>query len=66
MFKLSFTAKDLVRAGWAFLAGVIGYVALHSAEFSNVTWKPFVYGAVVAGLVSIKNLLLADGTTVKG
>lgn len=68
MFKLSFTLKDLIRAGWAFLGGVVAYLAVNQAAISNgtVDGKALLTGAVVAGVVSLKNLLLADGTTAKG
>jgi len=66
MFQLSFTKKDLVRAVWAFLAGGIGtYVTMQQAHATG-DWKVLLGAVVTAGLVSVKNLILADGSTLKG
>jgi hypothetical protein len=68
-FGIGFTVKDVVRGVWAFLAGALAYVSLAATEVvegSVVDTNALIYGAVVAGLVSVKNLFLADGTTIKG
>lgn len=66
MFKLSFTRKDLIRAAWAFVAGGIGaYVVAQQANQTG-DWKVLLGAVVTAGLVSVKNLILADGSTAKG
>ena len=62
MFKLSFTRSDLVRAFWAFVGGAVAFYLVQGKG----DWKSVVAGAVTAGLVSVKNLLLADGSAVKG
>jgi hypothetical protein len=68
VFELKFTKADAVRSAWSFAAGVIGYLALsqHAIENGTADWKALAAGAVVAGLISIKNLVLKDGTTLKG
>jgi hypothetical protein len=68
MFHISFTKADLIRAAWSFLGGALAYLGLVQADIvsGNADWDAVVYGAVVAGLVSIKNLVLKDGTTLKG
>lgn len=67
MFKLSFTKKDVVRAAWAF--GVAFLVAL-GASANGVhdlsTAQAAVVAAVVAGVLAVKNLVLADGSALKG
>jgi len=68
VFDLSFTRRDVVRAIWSFLAGAVAYVALAQADIINgqVNYKALIVGATVAGLVSLKNFLLADGSVAKG
>jgi hypothetical protein len=65
MFGISFTKSDLVRAIWTFLFGVAGYVAVTGGGVPD-DWKAFAAGAVMAGLSAVKNLVLKDGTTLKG
>jgi len=65
MFGISFTTKDLVRSVWAFIFGALGYVVVAQPK-DVITWKAAAIGGVAAGLAAVKNLLLADGTTVKG
>lgn len=68
MFELTFGKRDLVRLIWSFLAGALAYIGLAQADVINgtVDWKVLAFGAVTAGLVSVKNLVLKDGTTLKG
>lgn len=67
MFGLSFGKKDLVRSAWAF--GITFFTALGASAASVhdlSTAKAALVAAVVAGLVAVKNLVLADGSTIKG
>ena len=68
MFNIGFTVKDFVRAGWTFIFGALSYVLLAQTDIINgsVDWKAVAVGAAAAGLSALKNLVLADGTTVKG
>jgi ferric-dicitrate binding protein FerR (iron transport regulator) len=65
MFGLSFTTKDLVRALWSFVFGALAYIVVVQPTTSN-DWKAALAGAVAAGLSAVKNLVLADGSTLKG
>lgn len=68
MFNIGFTFKDLVRVVWTFVFGALSYAILAEGDIINgtVNWKALAVGAVAAGLSALKNLVLADGTTVKG
>jgi hypothetical protein len=82
MFGLSFTTKDLVRSVWTFLGvylaaalvsalGILNSLVescndvcdFGTAKQQTVTLALATASAIVIG---IKNLLLADGTTLKG
>jgi membrane protein DedA with SNARE-associated domain len=65
MFHINFTTKDLVRALWAFIFGALGYIAVVQPTSSN-EYKAAIAGAVAAGLSAVKNLVTADGSTLKG
>lgn len=65
MFNLGFTKHDIMRAVWSFIGGVAAYVVVTGGDMPS-DWKAFASGAVVAGLVSVKNLVLKDGTALKG
>lgn len=68
MFGISFTTKDLVRALWSFLFGALAFVLAVQTEIlgGDVDWRGIALGAIAAGLSAVKNLVLADGSTVKG
>ena len=68
MFNIGFTKRDLIRADWTFVFGVIGYTVLAQASIidGTVDWKALLVGAVAAGLSALKNLVLSDGTLLKG
>jgi hypothetical protein len=68
MFGISFTTKDLIRAGWTFLFGVLGFLIAVQAEIigGELDARAIAVGAIAAGFSALKNLVLADGTTVKG
>jgi len=61
MFGISFTLKDVVRSAWVFV-----FAAAAALTASQTSTKAGVIAAIAAGLVAVKNLLLADGTTIKG
>ena len=65
MFGLSFTKKDVVRAIWTFIFGVAGFITIYGG-IPPAEWKPFAVGAAAAGLSAVKNLVFADGSTIKG
>lgn len=65
MFELSFTKRDAVRAGYAFLFAVLAFVAVAQPK-SGSEWKAVVVGAIAAGLSAAKNALLRDGSLAKG
>ena len=65
MFGFSFTKKDVVRAIWAFVFGALGYIVIVQPQ-DLASWKAAAVGAVAAGASAVKNLVLADGTTLKG
>jgi hypothetical protein len=68
MFGLSFTTKDLVRAVWTFIFGALSYVLLVQGDIINgdVDLKAIAVGALAAGFSALKNLVFADGSTIKG
>jgi hypothetical protein len=61
IFGIGFTVKDVVRSGWAFLAAFVAVMAGYGGDVS----KSALWAAAAAGLIAVKNLLLADGP-VKG
>lgn len=65
MFSFGFTSRDLVRAAWSFVFAAVAYVAAVQPTTSDA-WKVALAGAVAAGLSAVKNLVLADGSAVKG
>jgi hypothetical protein len=66
VFNISFTSKDLVRALWAFAFGALGYIVIAQPQAESGQWKAVGIGAVAAGLSAVKNLIFADGSTIKG
>lgn len=62
MFNIGFTTKDLIRSIWTFLAAFAVTMAGYNGDVS----KAALWAAVAAGIVAVKNLLLADGSTIKG
>lgn len=71
MFKIGFTVRDVIRAVWSFVFGFVGFYALSSADIlkaedPTAAVAALASGAILAGLSALKNLLLADGTTIKG
>lgn len=69
MFNLSFTRDDVKRVVWTFLMAAFGvFVALLADWFTNggdLNWKVWAIAALAAGVSAVKNLLLADGSTLK-
>lgn len=65
MISIGFGKRDLVRAVWSFVFAALAYVATVQPTTSDA-WKPALAGAIAAGLSAVKNLVLADGSTVKG
>lgn len=61
-FNIGFTKRDVVRSAWAFLAAFAVTMAGYNGDVS----KAALWAGVAAGLIAVKNLLLADGSTVKG
>ena len=61
MFGLSFTVKDLIRSAWVFAASF-------AAVFTTTQKldRAALVAAIAAGVIAVKNLVLADGTTLKG
>lgn len=82
MFDLSFTAKDLVRSVWAFLAAFVVTFLISALGILEQLLRscethcdlPEAKSALIALAiatgtaiaVALKNLLLKDGTTAKG
>jgi hypothetical protein len=62
MFDLGFTLKDFIRSCWVFLAAFAVTMAGFNGEFS----KSALWAAAAAGLIAVKNAVLADGSTIKG
>jgi hypothetical protein len=62
MFEFGFTVKDAVRSLWVFLAAF----AITMAGFNGEVSKSALWSAVAAGLIAVKNFVLADGSTAKG
>lgn len=65
MFNIGFTKKDVVRAVWTFVFAALTYIVVAQPTTSDA-WKVALAGALGAGLSALKNLVLADGTVVKG
>jgi hypothetical protein len=62
MFDLGFTWKDVVRSVWVFLAAfAVAMIGGDGEVNESALWA-----AVAAGLIAVKNFVLADGSTVKG
>lgn len=61
MFDLGFTRRDAVRAVSVFLVAFV--VTLAGTSDLN---KAALYAACTAGILAVKNYLLADGTLAKG
>lgn len=71
MFEFGFTKKDLVRAIWSFVFGFVGFYILNTTQVVNAddpaaAAAALLTGAAMAGLSALKNLLLKDGSTLKG
>lgn len=65
MIDIGFSRKDLVRAGWTFLFAALGYIVI-AQPTDWASWKTAAIAAVAAGISAVKNLVLQDGTTLKG
>lgn len=68
MIQIGFTVKDLIRAVWVFIFGAVGFVMAVQLDIigGDPDWRAIGLGALAAGLSAVKNLVLADGTTLKG
>ena len=62
MFKLGFSVSDLIRSAWVFAAA---FTAVFFAG-NGVVSKSLLYAAIAAGIVAVKNFVLANGSTAKG
>ena len=65
MISIGFTKKDLIRAAWTFIAAASGYVLI-AQPTDKASWTTAAVAGVAAGVSALKNLLLADGVTLKG
>lgn len=74
MFRISFTLRDLVRVVWAFLFTYVSTFFLLADGWGPITnWANAKAAAIAlapaclaAAFSAVKNLVLADGTTLKG
>lgn len=74
MFNLSFTKKDLVRVFWAaafaflatFLPLATGLGKFHNFNEVKAAVLALIPTALAAAFSAVKNLVLADGSTLKG
>jgi hypothetical protein len=62
VFDFGFTKKDLVRAVWVFVAAFAVAMGANGGQFD----KAALWAAATAGILAVKNFLLADGTVAKG
>jgi len=68
MFGISFTTKDLIRAVWTFVFGALGFLIAVQTEIigGDFDARAIAVGAIAAGFSALKNLVFADGSTIKG
>lgn len=72
--KISFTIKDGVRVVWVFVAAFFGLYysfiqglgPLKSFQEMKAAAAALFPAAIIAGVTALKNLVLKDGTTLKG
>lgn len=62
IFGIGFTVKDVVRSVWTFLAAFTAVMVGYGGDVDEAA----LWAAGAAGLIAVKNLLLADGSTAKG
>ena len=74
MFGISFTKDDLKRVVWTFVQAFLGAVAVALAAQTQLpnSWSgakqvalAVAVAGVAAGVSAVKNLVLADGSTLK-
>ena len=65
MISIGFTRNDLIRAVWTFVAAAVGYILIVQPTDAT-SWKTALVAGVAAGVSAVKNLLLADGSRLKG
>jgi ferric-dicitrate binding protein FerR (iron transport regulator) len=63
--ELKFTKRDAMRAVWTFLFAALGVIVVAKPQ-SGDEWKVAAVAAVAAGIGAVKNLILRDGSTLKG
>jgi hypothetical protein len=61
-FGIGFTKRDVIRSVWSFIAAFAVTMLAQDGDLSSSALA----GAAVAGLIAVKNLILADGSTLKG
>lgn len=68
IFGIGFTRRDLIRAVWTFVFAALGFVIAVQADIigGTVDWRAVGLGALAAGLSAVKNLVLQDGSLIKG
>ncbi len=74
MFNISFTGKDAVRVAWTFvftfvsvfLATAQGWGSMPDLATAKAAAVSAGAAALAAAFSALKNLVLADGSTVKG
>jgi hypothetical protein len=62
IFGISFSLKDAIRSAWTFAAAFTAVMVGYGGDVDEAA----LWAAAAAGLVAVKNLLLADGSTAKG
>ncbi len=68
MFSLGFNSADLRRVVWTFLLAAGGYAIAQASGWvsgGKVEWPALVVGLLAAGGSAVKNLVLADGSSIK-